>query len=136
MVAEYKIELPALRYAKRVMDLAREHDEPSYHHFLAMVDDIEDKFGAIAPDILGRMQEILEEQAGFIDQVDAYLRLKRAAGAPDKGKALPWLAERGLAKWDEGREKWSIRKLPLTGEQWIELSAPSLNLVRRKNHDR
>lgn len=50
---------------------------------------------------------------------DAFARLARAAGTPDKAPTLPWLAKRGLAKkvingWminapgPDGRRKWLL----------------------------
>jgi hypothetical protein len=68
------------------------------------------------------MSELFTEQATKLDAVDAYKRLKQAAGAPARG-GMKWLAERGLAKFDEARGIWMFRKVPLIDEQWIEAEA-------------
>jgi hypothetical protein len=121
----YKIELPAMRYVARMFDMVAKYgaDGVSDHHFLAQIDDIKRDHGEDAPYILARMGELFSEQAEALDSIDAYKRLKQAAGAPKRG-GMQWLQERGLAKWDETRGAWLFRKLPLTDEQWVVAKEP------------
>jgi hypothetical protein len=124
MATKFKIEMSAMNYAKRTLDLVRKHGEGcSDHHFLALLADIKSDHGADAPAILVRLSEIIDEYADKIERLEAYTRLKRAAGVPaglSDRRAKIWLAKRGLAKWDEVRSVWLFRKLPLIDEQWIE----------------
>jgi hypothetical protein len=123
MATKFKIEMSAMNYAKRTLDLVRKHKGCSDHHFLALIDDVKSDHGADAPDILQRLAEYVDK----IERLGAYQRLKRAAGVPagvSDRRTKIWLAKRGLAKWDEARGVWLFRGLPLTDEQWIEEATP------------
>jgi hypothetical protein len=119
-----------MRYAKRMFDLVAKYgaDGVSNHHFLAQIEDVKRDHGENATFILARMAEIFSEQAEALDSIDAYEHLKQAAGAPKRG-AMQWLAERELAKFDETRGVWLIRKLPLTDEKWVAVKMPPSKLM-------
>jgi len=70
------------------------------------------------------------EQAEALDGIDDYKRLKQAAGAPKRG-GMQWLADRGLAKFDEVRGVWLFRKVPLTDEKWVVAKVPPSKLMVR-----